>query len=265
MKTALSIAGSDSSAGAGIQADLKTFHAHGVYGLTAITAVTAQNTTGVYAVQAMPPEIVRDQIQCLFQDVPIQAVKIGMVFNQDIIQAIYQSLSKVNKPYVVLDPVMVSKSGSHLLRPGAIDSLVKDLFPLADIVTPNLKEASVLLDRPIEDLKGMEMAAQALIDKGVKRVVIKGGHLKDQQATDLYYDGQYSSFIEKEFIKTRNTHGTGCTFSSAIAANLALGLNFEQSVVQAKEYVSLAIANSIDLGRGQGPTNHFYSFLNLKE
>ncbi len=255
---ALSIAGSDSSAGAGIQADLKTFEAHQVYGLTAVTAVTVQNTQGVYAVQEMPPEIVREQILCLFADMNIQAVKIGMVFNAGIIKAIARALEEVQARAVILDPVMISKSGFPLLQSEARQALLQDLMPLAHLITPNLLEARAILNKNIESLQDMEQAARDLLQSGPDRVVLKGGHLDSEQAVDVYYDGQVVEHLYSEYINTRNTHGTGCTFSAAIAAGLAQGASWSQAVHQAKNYIFQAIKHSLPLGRGHGPTNHFF-------
>ncbi len=257
---ALSIAGSDSSAGAGVQADLKTFQAHNVYGLTAITAVTVQNTQGVYGVQEITPEIVRDQIMCLFEDLDIDAVKIGMVFNLGIIRAVARSLEKLKPRVLVLDPVMISKSGFELLRPDAQKALQQELMPLADIVTPNLPEASKILGREISSLLEMEAAARDLIGLGPRRVVLKGGHLQGSQAVDVYFDGDKLEYLQTQYLQTKNTHGTGCTFASAIAANLAHGISWSEAVHKAKAYVYQAISNALPLGHGHGPTNHFFDF-----
>ncbi|MFW5931470.1 MAG: bifunctional hydroxymethylpyrimidine kinase/phosphomethylpyrimidine kinase [Desulfohalobiaceae bacterium] len=257
---ALSIAGSDSSAGAGIQADLKTFQAHNVYGLTAVTAVTAQNTQGVYALQEVDPELVQEQIFCLFRDMRIDAVKIGMVSSSGIIRAVAGALRQVQPGKVVLDPVMVSKSGHELLAPQARQDLQQELFPLADIITPNLQEAEALLQTSISSLLEMQEAVGQLCSLGPARVVLKGGHLQGSQAVDVYYDGHDLQQLRKEFVASRNTHGTGCTFSSAIAACLARGDSWLQAVQGAKEYVYQAIKHALPLGQGHGPTNHFYSF-----
>lgn len=257
---ALSIAGSDSSAGAGVQADLKTFQAHHVYGLTAITAVTVQNTQGVYRVQEISPEVVRDQILCLFEDLAIDAVKIGMVFNLGIIRAVARSLEKLKPRVLVLDPVMVSKSGFELLQPDAQKALQQELMPLADIVTPNLPEASKILGREISSLLEMEAAAQDLLALGPRRVVLKGGHLQGVQAVDIYFDGERLEYLQSQYLQTKNTHGTGCTFASAIAANLAHGISWPEAVHKAKAYVYQAISNALPLGHGHGPTNHFFDF-----
>ena len=258
MRTALTIAGSDSSGGAGIQADLKTFQAHGVFGMTAITAVTVQNTRKVYNIQEMRPEIVRGQISCLFDDMEIHALKIGMVSSTVLIETIADTLARQDLPPVVLDPVMISKSGYALLKKEAQSALVKHLFPLAEVVTPNIHEAEILIKRPIETLGAMKDAAGDILTLGARKVVVKGGHLGDAQATDILYDGKDFQELTGERIETRNTHGTGCTFSSAIAANLARGHAFFEAVERAKVYISGAIANSLNIGQGHGPTHHFY-------
>jgi len=258
MKIALTIAGSDSSGGAGIQADLKTFQAHGVFGMSVITAVTAQNTQKVYDVQEIRPKLVKEQIRCLFEDIKIHAVKIGMVSSSGLIKAIADSLGRVAHPFIVLDPVMISKSGYSLLRQDAQHALVKDLFPLAEVVTPNIHEAEVLIGGQISTVAEMKAAADKILRLGANKVVVKGGHLGDAQATDILYDGSRYREIQSDRIETVNTHGTGCTFSSAIAANLALGIEFFEAVSRAKTYITGAIRHSLPIGKGYGPTNHFF-------
>lgn len=259
MKVALSIAGSDSCGGAGIQADLKTFQALGVYGMTAITAVTVQNTQKVYDIQPMEPSIVHDQIACLFADIEIDAVKIGMVDSVPLIEAIAKALGAVDAlPPVVLDPVMISKSGYHLLRPEACQALVQNLFPLARVVTPNLVEAETLIGQPIQNLDEMQAAARQIVALGAANVVIKGGHLEGLPATDVLYDGHRFHPLTAQRIETANTHGTGCTFSAAIAAHLAQGLAFFDAATHAKHYISGAIAHALPIGHGHGPTHHFF-------
>lgn len=258
MKIALTIAGSDSSGGAGIQADLKTFQALGVFGTTAVTAVTVQNTQGVFGIQEMTPDIVRGQIRCLFEDMAPDAVKIGMVSSIALIEAVAEALAAVERPPVVLDPVMISKSGFALLRDEARDALVERLFPLSDVVTPNLFEAQALVGGEIGSLEGMRAAARRIVDFGAKKVVVKGGHLGGDRATDVLYDGKSYRELDGPRIDTRNTHGTGCTFSSAIAANLALGHPFPEAVERAKAYITGAIRNALPIGKGHGPTHHFH-------
>lgn len=258
MKTVLTIAGSDSCGGAGIQADLKTFSALGAYGMSVITAVTAQNTMGVINVRELDVDIIRDQIDCLFDDIKIDAVKVGMVSSIEIIDVIGECLKKNNAANIVVDPVMVSKSGYHLLREEAKDELVKVLFPLAEVVTPNLFEAELITGDKIENLAQMEAAAVKINCLGGMKVIVKGGHLTGD-AIDVVYDGKNFSYLKGTRIETKNTHGTGCTFSSAIAALLARGYTVAEAARQAKEYINGAIEHSFELGRGVGPTNHFYN------
>jgi hydroxymethylpyrimidine/phosphomethylpyrimidine kinase len=264
MKTALTIAGSDSCGGAGIQADLKSFSAQGVYGMSVITAVTAQNTQGVFAVQDITPEIIGQQIDAIFTDLEVHAVKIGMVSQIASIEVISKKLQQYNPKNIVLDPVMISKSGYSLLQSEAKTALIEKLLPLADVLTPNLPEAEAILgekhqkDFSITNIDEMVLAAKEIHKLGPKYVLIKGGHLEGK-AVDVLYDGADITFLETERINTKNTHGTGCTLSSAIAANLALGFSIVESVKNAKEYITIAIENSLEIGKGVGPTNHFYS------
>jgi hydroxymethylpyrimidine/phosphomethylpyrimidine kinase len=260
MKNVLTIAGSDSCGGAGIQADLKTFSALGTYGMSVITAVTAQNTTGVYQVREMEEEIVQAQINCLLDDICIHAVKIGMVSSVAIIDTIAACLQN-QAPPIVLDPVMVSKSGCHLLQPESTLELVHVLFPLAKVVTPNLFEAEVITGDKIETLAQMQEAAVKIHELGASHVVVKGGHLTGE-AIDVLFNGTEFSFIKGTRIPTSNTHGTGCTFSSAIAAYLARGCDVAEAVKAAKAYINGAILNSLELGQGVGPTHHFFKFYN---
>lgn len=258
-RTALTIAGSDSSGGAGIQADLKTFQALGVYGMSAITAVTVQNTQKVHAIQEIEPRIVHDQITCLFDDIAIDAVKIGMVSGTALIEAIARALKSVpNLPPVVLDPVMISKSGYALLKEEARRMLIEQLFPLAEVVTPNIHEAQTLVGGTIETTDQMEKAAETIVGLGARNVVVKGGHLGGDRATDVLFDGRRHHHISGPRVDTPNTHGTGCTFASAIAAHLARGLGFFEAVESAKTYINGAIAHALAIGKGHGPTNHFF-------
>jgi hydroxymethylpyrimidine/phosphomethylpyrimidine kinase len=258
MKVALTIAGSDSSGGAGIQADLKTFQAHGLFGMSAVTAVTVQNTQKVYDVQEMVPRIVHDQITCLFDDIKIDVVKIGMVSSIELIKAIATALKAVNPPPVVLDPVMVSKSGYRLLNQDAQDALVEHLFPMSAVITPNIYEAEALIGKKIKTIEDMKSAAGDILKLNVKKVVVKGGHLREDRATDVLYDGKEYKELHGHWVKTKNTHGTGCTYSSAIAANIALGKTFFEAVSLAKEYITGAIEHSLSIGQGYGPTHHFF-------
>lgn len=255
MKTALTIAGSDSSGGAGIQADLKTFLANGVYGMSVITSVTSQNTTGVYGIFDVSPETVTSQLDAVFTDIFPNAVKIGMVSSAEIIGVIADALKKYRPKNVVLDPVMVSTSGSRLISEDATAALIEELFPLADIITPNLPEAMVLLGKDIVSEDDMIFAAQALASKYKTGVLLKGGHLEYGACDILAANGSVRRYMS-ERIDNPNTHGTGCTLSSAIAANLAKGSDMEASVREAKEYVTDAIRAGLNLGEGRGPLNH---------
>lgn len=258
MKTVLAIAGSDSCGGAGIQADLKTISALGAYGMSAITAVTAQNTMGVLNVRELDVDIIRDQINCLYDDIKIDAVKVGMVSSIEIIDRIGEYLQKNRAVNIVVDPVMVSKSGYHLLRTEAREELIKVLFPLAEVVTPNLYEAELITGNKIENIEQMEKAALKIHNMAGVKVIIKGGHLTGD-AVDVVYDGESFSYLKGTRIETKNTHGTGCTFSSAIAALLARGYPLPEAASLAKEYINGAIEHSFELGHSVGPTNHFYS------
>lgn len=264
MYTALTIAGSDSSGGAGIQADLKTFQALGVFGMSAVTAVTVQNTQKVYDIQEIRPQIVHDQIICLFADIRIDAVKIGMVASIPLIEAIARALGSIaTLPPVILDPVMISKSGYALLKSNAQAALVRHLFPLAHVVTPNLPEAEALLGKKITDIGEMRQAAMEIAGLGANQVVVKGGHLGEGNATDVLFDGERCRLLESRRIQTTNTHGTGCTFSSAIAAYMARGEPFFDAVSQAKTYIAGAIEHALPLGKGCGPTHHFFELYRL--
>jgi len=259
MKNLLTIAGSDSSGGAGIQADLKTFAALGVYGMSVITAVTAQNTQGVERVDEMSKEMVKAQIDAVFSDIPVDAVKIGMVANPEIIHQIALSLKDWEAINIVVDPVMVSKSGHPLLKPEAIETLKNELLPLARVVTPNLPEAQAMLGREVIDEKGMELAAREILSLGLESVLIKGGHLEGA-ANDLLFDGKKLTWFKSPRLNKKNTHGTGCTLSSAITAHLALGYDLITAVGKSKSYLSGAIEHSFPLGKGVGPVHHFYRF-----
>ena len=257
MKTALTIAGSDSGGGAGIQADLKTFSALGVYGMSAITAITAQNTCGVTNIRELDKEIIQDQIAAVFDDIRVDAVKIGMLSNAEITKTVADMLIAKQAINIVVDPVMISKSGSLLLKPEAIGALKEYLFPIADVVTPNLHEATQIVGFSVEDRPSMERAAIAIKQMGPKYVIVKGGHLAGD-ACDLLFDGTEFIALSNQRIDTVHTHGTGCTFSSAVAAGLAKGFAVEQAVREAKEFITMAITHGFSLGRGVGPTHHFY-------
>lgn len=257
MKKVLTIAGSDSSGGAGIQADIKTFSAHGVFGMSVITAVTAQNTQGVLAVEDMSPYIIDKQIEAIFTDIEVDGIKIGMVSKIETIKIIAKKLNEYKPNIIVLDPVMISKSGYHLLQSEAKEALINELLPLATVVTPNIPEAEVITGMTIENLDDMEKAAKLIYALGSENVLIKGGHLKNE-ATDILYDGKSFEHFNSERINTENTHGTGCTLSSAITSNLANGFTIVESIAKAKKYITMAIQNSFSIGKGVGPTNHFY-------
>jgi hydroxymethylpyrimidine/phosphomethylpyrimidine kinase len=252
MRTALTIAGSDSGGGAGIQADLRTFQALGVFGASAITAVTAQNTLGVRAVQALDPRLVAAQIDAVAEDFVLAATKIGMLANADIVRAVASAIDRHSLQPVVLDPVMIAKGGDALLSPDAVEALQNELIPRATIVTPNLTEAEALTGRSILNLAGMREAAADLLRAGARAVVIKGGHL-DGPAVDLFVDAHSSEELSAPRVMTQHTHGTGCTFASAIAARLALGDDLISAVRAAKVYVHRAIALAPGLGHGHGP------------
>ena len=258
MKKVLTIAGSDCSGGAGIQADLKTMAAHCVYGMSVITALTAQNTTGVYGITEASPEFVGLQIDCIFNDIRPDAVKIGMVSNIEIIKIISEKLKEYNAVNIVADPVMVSTSGSRLLSNDAVTALKQSLLPLADLITPNIPEAEVLCGMKITDREDMATAAAKITEDTKKAVLIKGGHLESCADDLLFFPDGRIRWYESKRIDNDNTHGTGCTLSSAIARALASGESMEESVRKAKEYVSGALADGLNLGRGSGPLNHCY-------
>jgi hydroxymethylpyrimidine/phosphomethylpyrimidine kinase len=260
---ALTIAGSDSSAGAGIQADLKTFAAFGVYGASVITALTAQNTKGVTAIHQVPADFVTAQIDAVFGDLDVKAVKIGMVSERAVIEAIVTGLRRWSPRHIVLDPVMVATSGDRLLAPDAIEALRTKLIPRASLITPNLPEAAALLDVPVARTE-IEMRAQAerLLELGPRAVLIKGGHGGGAESVDLLVEPTAFTRLAADRVATQNTHGTGCTLSSAIAAGLAKGLTLGEAARGAKAYVTaaLAAAERIEIGSGHGPVHHFYAW-----
>lgn len=257
MKKLLTIAGSDCSGGAGIQADLKTFAAHKVYGMSVITSLTAQNTMGVREVVDLSPEFVGLQLDAIFTDIYPDAVKIGMVSNVEIIKIIVEKLKEYSVKNIVVDPVMVSTSGSSLMDSKANKTLIEELLPLADIITPNMEEASVLSGIEVKSKADMEEAAM-MIGRFLDGIVlVKGGHLNESADDLLYIDGKIN-WIEGNRIENPNTHGTGCTLSSAIAVNLAKGMEVKEAFIKAKEYLTGAIQDGLDLGSGRGPLNHLY-------
>ena len=258
MKTALTIAGSDSSGGAGIQADLKTMTANGVYAMSAITALTAQNTTGVTDILESTPRFLSEQLDAIFTDIFPDAVKIGMVSSAELIAVIAAKLKEYKAENIVVDPVMVATSGAKLLRSDAVEALCRELLPLAAVLTPNIPEAEILSGMAITDAAGMEAAARLISEKYGCAVLCKGGH-KVNDADDLLWREGAGKWFHGKRIDNPNTHGTGCTLSSAIASNLAKGYDLDASVERAKTYISGALAAMLDLGHGSGPMNHMFA------
>lgn len=257
MKKVLTIAGSDCSGGAGIQADLKTFSAHGVFGMSVIVSVVAENTSRVIDIQDITPDMIQKQIDAVFEDIEVDAVKIGMLSTPVCMRAVAEKLQQYGPKNVVVDPVMVAKNGSPLMDPNSVDSLIQLIIPLADVLTPNIPEAEKITGKTIGSLAEMKAAAEEIYKMGCKNVIVKGGHAIGN-AVDVLYDGNRFYEFETHRIETKNTHGTGCTFSSAIASNLALGLTIPQAVERAKRYVTTAIEHALEIGKGNGPTHHFY-------
>lgn len=258
MNKILTIAGSDCSGGAGIQADLKTIAAHKMYGMSVITALTAQNTTGVYGIMDVTPEFVANQLDCIFTDIYPDAVKIGMVSNRAIIEVIAEKLKHYGAQNIVVDPVMVSTSGSKLLSDDAIDAVIHKLIPCGTVITPNIPESEVLCGFEISDEKGMIRAAEHFAENYDGAILVKGGHLVNE-AIDLLLENGTAHRYSSERIDTRNTHGTGCTLSSAIACNLAAGNSLDESIRRAKSYLVGALSAELDLGKGAGPMDHMYN------
>ena len=258
MNTALTIAGSDSSGGAGIQADIKTMTAHGVYAMSAVTALTAQNTTGVTGIMEVTPEFLREQIDDIFTDIYPDAVKIGMVSSSRLIEVIAERLAHYGAANIVVDPVMVATSGARLIGEEAVDTLKERLLPMATVLTPNIPEADVLSGMDVRTAEDMERAAALIGDTYGCAVLVKGGHQLND-ANDLLYRGGRLKWFRGKRIHNPNTHGTGCTLSSAIASNLAKGRDLAASVEMAKRYLSLALSDMLDLGRGSGPMNHAFA------
>ena len=258
MKAALTIAGSDCSGGAGIQADIKTMSSNGVYAMSVITSLTAQNTTGVADVLNVPPTFLKEQIDCIFTDIVPDAVKIGMVSSCELIDVIAERLIYYNAKKVILDPVMVSTSGSKLMDDSAVSTLTEKLFPLATLVTPNIPEAEILSGMEIKNEITMVIAAEKIGRAYNCSVLLKGGHSINDSNDLLYTDGKYEWIYGKR-IDNPNTHGTGCTLSSAIASNLAKNFTLTESVKRAKEYISGALASGLNLGKGSGPLNHIFN------
>lgn len=257
MKTALSIAGSDSSGGAGIQADIKTMTMHGVYAMTAITALTAQNTTGVTAISEVTPDFLKQQLDMVFEDIFPDAIKIGMVSSSELIKVIADRLKFHHAKNIVTDPVMVATSGSKLINEEAIETLKKELLPITTLLTPNIPEAEVLSGLTIQSETDMTAAAKIISETYNCAVLCKGGHNRND-ANDLLYAENACHWFYGKRINTQNTHGTGCTLSSAIASNLAKGCTIQASIKQAKDYLSEAMSTNLNLGKGSGPLNHMY-------
>ncbi|NLD36683.1 MAG: bifunctional hydroxymethylpyrimidine kinase/phosphomethylpyrimidine kinase [Desulfatiglans sp.] len=259
MKKALTIAGSDSGGGAGIQADIKTFTAFGVFGTSAITALTAQNTMGVQGISEVDPEFVKQQIKSVLDDIGADAVKTGMLASPEIVKAVADTLREYKTKNIVVDPVMIAKSGDALLSKEACNTVIKELIPIASVVTPNIHEAEAMLNIRIENIDDMKKAGAMIKDMGCGFVVIKGGHLgsKDHMATDVVFNGKEYSLLSEKRFDTKNCHGTGCTFSAAIAAGLAKGYPVIKAIEQAKAFITAAIRDSFRIGNGHGPTNHF--------
>lgn len=259
MKCCLSIAGSDCSGGAGIQADLKTFSALGTFGMSVVVSVVAENTCRVISVQDIEPRIIEDQIDAVFEDIPPQGVKVGMLSNAKAMRVVAAQLRHYQPEHVVIDPVMIAKGGSALMHPDALETLKSEIIPCAGLLTPNIPEAEAITGMSITNEAAMHEAAREIHRMGARGVLIKGGHL-DGEPTDILFDGAAFHRFTTRRIDTRNTHGTGCTYSSAITAHLAQGRELTQAVKQAKGYVTQAIRYAFDLGHGHGPTNHFYRY-----
>lgn len=257
LKTALTIAGSDCSGGAGIQADLKTFSANGVFGMSVIVSVVAENTSRVISVENISPEMIKNQIDAVFEDIDVDAVKVGMLSDSVCMNTVAEKLLQYKPQFVVVDPVMIAKGGHALMQEDALSTLIEKVIPLSYILTPNIPEAETITGMKISGLEEMKKAAEKIHSMGAENVLIKGGHL-DGDALDVLFDGKEFHTFSAERINTKNTHGTGCTYSSAIAANLAKGVPLVLAVAKAKAFVTTAIEHSLELGKGHGPTNHFY-------
>ena len=258
-RTALTVAGSDSSGGAGIQADLKTFAAHGVYGTSVITAVTAQNTLGVLSFEAISADLVTAQMEAVVSDIGAHAVKTGMLANAAIVEAVAAAVDNLEIPWLVVDPVMIAESGDRLIHDEAVGAMKSELLRRAFLVTPNIPEAEALAGITIGTEEARREAARRIIALGAARVIIKGGHFPSPDIVDLLYDGRRFIEFRAERVAGRNTHGTGCTFAAAVTAHLALGHSLEEAIPQAQQYVAGAIRAAPDLGQGHGPMDHFWA------
>jgi hydroxymethylpyrimidine/phosphomethylpyrimidine kinase len=259
MKTALTIAGSDSGGGAGIQADLKTFAAHGVYGTSAVAAVTAQNTLGVTAFMALPADLIIAQVEAVASDIGVDSVKTGMLANAAIVEAVAAAIDDLELPRVVVDPVMIAKSGDRLLEEEAVSAIRAELLRRAYVVTPNAPEAEVLAGMPVRSVADAREAARRIHKLGPTAVIVKGGHLATPEVVDLLFDGHAFTEFSGPRVDSRNSHGSGCTFAAALAANLALGHPLAEATRLAKEYVVGAIRHGLPIGRGHGPLDHFWA------
>lgn len=257
MQNLLTIAGSDCSGGAGIQADLKTFAAHGTYGMSVIVSVVAENTSRVISIRDMEPQIIKDQIDAVFEDIRVDGVKVGMLSNTGTMLAVAGKLRQYRPSNIVIDPVMIAKGGSALMREDALETLRREIIPLAYLLTPNIPEAETITGKEITGTEDMRKAAVFIHRMGAKSALIKGGHLSGD-AQDILFDGERFHVYTNTRIQTKHTHGTGCTFSSAIAANLAKGMNITDAVREAKAYITMAIEHALPIGKGHGPTHHFY-------
>lgn len=258
MKQILTIAGSDSGGGAGIQADIKTISANGGFAMSAITSVTAQNTVAVTDAYDLPIPLIDAQLDAVFTDFDVASVKTGMLSSPAIVEAVARKLREYTPQVIVVDPVMISKSKFPLLKEEAINSLKQVLIPIATVLTPNVYEAELLAQREIRTLDDAKDSAKTIAELGCQAVLVKGGHLDDEKATDVLYCNGAWSFFEADRIETKNTHGTGCTYSAAIATHLALGKDLIEAIGDAKTYITNAIQHALDIGKGHGPTNHFY-------
>lgn len=254
----LTIAGYDPSCGAGVTADLKTIAAHNCYGIACVTAITIQNTQEIRSIRPVEADCLRGQLRTLLEDMTVGAVKIGMLESEANVKSVVDLLSEFQTPNIVLDPLLRSSSGASLLQPNALPTLLKKLLPMASCITPNIAEAEALSGLKVETLEDMKVAAEKLVKEGAKAVVVTGGHL--QKASDVFFDGATMEVFSGDKIRSNNTHGTGCAFSSAIASNLALGKQLKDAVMLAKAYVTKAIDKAYPIGRGTGPLNHFYRF-----
>lgn len=263
MKNCLSIAGSDCSGGAGIQADLKTFSANGCFGMSVIVSVVAENTSRVISIQNITSEVIKDQIDAIFEDIEVDAIKVGMLSDIEAMKTVAKKLREYNPKITVIDPVMIAKGGCALMQPDALGTLKDEIIPLAYLLTPNIPEAETITGMKIDSVNNMKAAAKMIYNIGAKNILIKGGHLSGD-AIDILFDGKRYYSFTNERINTHNTHGTGCTLSSAITANLANGMDMPKAVEEAKKYVTMAIKYSLEIGKGHGPTNHFYEFYKMK-